>query len=161
MEKYFGSLRLLHVGFTVYNFLRTISTESSHLCLSLGLLISYPLLILCIIYIPTCFDILCHHQGVTHLLLAKLHKSLNCSCLHNILTSVNNNNNNNNLAKTITNKQNKYQDLANEICALWKQNTAQVIPFVIASMGAIPKSLSQSLKNLTCIPIRTYKCKNL
>jgi len=53
---------------------------------------------------------------------------------------VNNNNNNNNnwrkqkknflidiavphtpnLAKTITDKQNKYQELANEICAMWK-----------------------------------------
>jgi hypothetical protein len=34
----------------------------------------------CIIYIPTCFDILCYHQGVTYLLLAKLHKSLHFSC---------------------------------------------------------------------------------
>jgi len=25
----------------------------------------------CIIYTPTCFDILCHHQGVTYMLLAK------------------------------------------------------------------------------------------
>jgi hypothetical protein len=33
-----------------------------------------------IIYTPTCFDILCLHQTVTHLLLAQLHKSLNCSC---------------------------------------------------------------------------------
>ena len=30
----------------------------------------------CIIYTPTCFDILCYHQGLTHLLLAKLHKFL-------------------------------------------------------------------------------------
>ena len=29
-----------------------------------------------------------------------------------------------NLAKTITDKQNKYQELANEICAMWKQNAA-------------------------------------
>jgi len=28
--------------------------------------------------------------------------------------------NTHNLAKTITNKQNKYQELANEICAVWK-----------------------------------------
>jgi hypothetical protein len=47
----------------------------------------------------------------------------------------NNNNNNNiavpnvhNLAKTITDKQNKYQVLANKICAMWKQNAAQVVP---------------------------------
>ena len=41
--------------------------------------------------------------------------------------------NTHNLAKTITDKQNKYQELANEICAMWKQNTAQVIPIVISS----------------------------
>ena len=51
-----------------------------------------------------------------------------------------------NLAKTITDKQNKYPELANEICAMWKQNAAQVIPIVISSTGVIPKSLSQSLK---------------
>jgi len=47
--------------------------------------------------------------------------------------------NTHNLAKT--DKQNKYQELANEICAMWKQNTAQVIPLVISSTGLIPKSL--------------------
>jgi hypothetical protein len=40
--------------------------------------------------------------------------------------------NTHNLVKTITDKQNKYQELANGICAMWKQNTAQVIPFVIS-----------------------------
>jgi len=50
------------------------------------------------------------------------------------------------LAKPITDKQNKYQELANDICAMWKQNTAQVIPLVISYTGVIPKSLSQSLK---------------
>jgi hypothetical protein len=44
--------------------------------------------------------------------------------------------NNNN---KITDKQNKYQELANEICAMWKQNTTQVIPLVISSTGVIPK----------------------
>jgi len=39
--------------------------------------------------------------------------------------------NTHNLAKTITEKQSKYQELANEICAMWKQNTAQVVPIVI------------------------------
>jgi len=39
--------------------------------------------------------------------------------------------NTHNLAKTITDKQNKYQEPANEICAMWKQNIAQVIPLVI------------------------------
>ena len=73
----------------------------------------------------------------------------------------NNNNNNNNLAKTITDKQNKYRELVNEICAMWKQNTAQVIPIVrvISSTGVIPKSLSQSLKRLALHP-NTYICTN-
>jgi len=51
--------------------------------------------------------------------------------------------NTHNLAKTITDKQNKYQKLANEICVLWKQKAAQVILIVISSTGVIPKSLSQ------------------
>jgi len=33
----------------------------------------------CVIYTPTCFNILCHHQEVTYLHLAKLHKFLDCS----------------------------------------------------------------------------------
>ena len=53
--------------------------------------------------------------------------------------------NTHNLAKTITDKQNKYQELANEICAVWKQKAAEVIPIVISSTAVIPKSLSQSL----------------
>jgi len=39
--------------------------------------------------------------------------------------------NTHNLAKTITDKQNKYQELANEICNMWKQKAAQVIRIVI------------------------------
>jgi hypothetical protein len=66
-----------------------------------------------------------------------------------------------NLAKTITEKQSRYEELANEICAMWKQNATQVIPIVISSTAVIPKSRSQSLKDLTCIQIRIYKCKNL
>jgi hypothetical protein len=42
--------------------------------------------------------------------------------------------NTHNLAKTITNKQNKYQELVYEICAMWKQKAAQVIPIVMSSM---------------------------
>ena len=60
--------------------------------------------------------------------------------------------NTHNLAKTITNKQNKYQELRNEICAMWKQKAAQVIPIVISSTGVIPKSLSQSLARLYLHP---------
>jgi len=56
--------------------------------------------------------------------------------------------NTHNLAKTITDKQNKHQELANEICAMWKQKAAQVIPIVISSTGVIPKSLPQSLTRL-------------
>jgi len=41
--------------------------------------------------------------------------------------------NTHNLTKTITDKQNKYLELANEICAMWKQKAAQVMPIVISS----------------------------
>jgi len=61
--------------------------------------------------------------------------------------------NTHNLAKTITDKQNKYQELANEICEMWKQKAAQVIPRVISSTGVIPKSLLQSLTRLNLHPI--------
>jgi hypothetical protein len=60
-----------------------------------------------------------------------------------------------NLAKTITDKQNKYQELANEICAVWNQKAAQVIPTVISSTAVIPKTLSQSLTRLNLQP-NTY-----
>jgi len=45
--------------------------------------------------------------------------------------------NTHNLAKIITDKQNKYQELANEICAMWKQKAAQVIPIVISSTEVV------------------------
>ena len=66
-----------------------------------------------------------------------------------------------NLAKTLTDKQNKYQELANEICAMWKQNAAQVIPIAISSMGVSPKSLSyiQMQKSVilgTCSIVRNF-----
>ena len=72
--------------------------------------------------------------------------------------------NTHNLAKTVTDKQNKYQELANEIYAMWKQNAAQVIPIALSSTGVIPKSLSQSLKRLnlysnTYIYKYIHKCK--
>jgi hypothetical protein len=63
--------------------------------------------------------------------------------------------NTHNLAKTIADKQNKYQDLAHEICVMWKQDAAQMIPIVISSTGVIPKSLSQSPKRLNLHP-NTY-----
>jgi len=63
--------------------------------------------------------------------------------------------NTHNLAKTITDKQNKYQELTNEICVMWKQKAAQVIPIVISSTGVIPKSLSHSLTRLNLHP-NTY-----
>ena len=64
--------------------------------------------------------------------------------------------NTHNLAKTITYKQNKYQELANEICAMWKQNAAQVIRIVLSSTGVIPKSLPQNVERLYLHP-NTYK----
>jgi len=63
--------------------------------------------------------------------------------------------NTHNLVKAITDKQNKYQEPANEICAVWKQKAAQVIPIVISSTEVIPKSLSQSLTRLNLRP-NTY-----
>jgi len=63
--------------------------------------------------------------------------------------------NSHNPTKTITDKQNKYRELANEICAMWKQKAAQVIPIAIPSTGVIPKSLSQSLTTLNLHP-NTY-----
>jgi len=63
--------------------------------------------------------------------------------------------NTHNLAKTITNKQNKYQELANEICAMWMQKAAQLILIAISSTAVIPKSLSQSLTTLNLHP-NTY-----
>ena len=64
--------------------------------------------------------------------------------------------NTHNLAKTITDKQNKYQEKASEICAMWKQKAAQMIPIVISSTGVIPKSLSLSLTRLNLHP-NTYR----
>ena len=47
--------------------------------------------------------------------------------------------NTHNLTKTITDKQNKYQELANEICAMWKQNTAPSDPVINIIYGSNPK----------------------
>jgi hypothetical protein len=63
--------------------------------------------------------------------------------------------NTHNLAKIITEKQEKYQEVTNEISVMWKPNTVQVIPIVISSKAVIPKSLSQSLKTLNLHP-NTY-----
>jgi hypothetical protein len=50
---------------------------------------------------------------------------------------------------------NEYQELANKVCAMWKQKAAQMIPIVISTTGVIPKSLSQSLTRLNLHP-NTY-----
>jgi len=63
--------------------------------------------------------------------------------------------NTHNLAETITENQSKYQELTNEICAMWKQNTVKVVPIVTPSTGLIPKSLSQRLKRLN-LHLNTY-----
>jgi hypothetical protein len=63
--------------------------------------------------------------------------------------------NTHNLTKTIIGKKNKYQEPAHEICAMWKQKAAQVIPIVTSSAAVIPKSLSQSPKRLNLHP-NTY-----
>ena len=63
--------------------------------------------------------------------------------------------NTHNLARTIIDKQKKYQELEKEICSTWKQNAAQMIPIAISSMGVIPKSLPQNLKRLN-LHLNTY-----
>ena len=60
--------------------------------------------------------------------------------------------NTHNLAETTNDKQNKYQELTNEMCAMWKQKAAQVIPIAISSAAVIPKSISQSLTTLNLHP---------
>ena len=60
--------------------------------------------------------------------------------------------NKHNLAKTITDPQNKYKELANEIFAMWKQNAAQVMPIVMSSIGVMPKSPLQSPKRFNLHP---------
>ena len=77
------------------------------------------------------------------------------SISYNNSNNNNNNNNNNNTNKTITDKQNKYHKLSNELCVMWKQKAAQVIPTVISSTAVIPKSLSQSPTRLNLHP-NTY-----
>jgi len=69
--------------------------------------------------------------------------------------------NTHNLAKTINDKQNKYQELENEICAMRKQKAAHVIPIVISSTGLIPKSLSQSLTRLNLHPNTYIQLQNV
>jgi hypothetical protein len=72
------------------------------------------------------------------------------------------------LAKTITDKQNKYQKLANEMCAMWKQNAAQVMLIVISSAGVIPKSKGTYFASKyvytnakICNSWHTFNCKKL
>jgi hypothetical protein len=67
------------------------------------------------------------------------------------------------LAITITDKQNKYQELANEISAMWKQNSVEMMPIVISSteVRVIPKSLSPSLKRLNLHSNTYTQIKNL
>ena len=65
------------------------------------------------------------------------------------------------LAKTTTDKRNNYQELENEMCVMWKQKAAHVIPIVISSTGVIPKSLSQSLTTLNLHPNTYIQLQNL
>jgi len=50
------------------------------------------------------------------------------------------------------NNNNNNNKLASEICAMWKQKAAQVIPTVISSTAVIPKSQSQNLTRLNQHP---------
>jgi hypothetical protein len=57
-----------------------------------------------------------------------------------------------NLVRTINEKQSKYQELANEVRVMWKQDAVQVVPIVISTTGIIPESLSQGLNRLNLHP---------
>jgi ABC-type uncharacterized transport system substrate-binding protein len=52
------------------------------------------------------------------------------------------------LINSYSEKINKYQQLAEEIKRLWKQQGVQVIPVIITVTGVIPKCLFDSLKIL-------------
>jgi hypothetical protein len=54
--------------------------------------------------------------------------------------------NTHNLAKTITDKQNKYEELANEICVMWKQNSPSH-PVSNIIYGSNPKVITAESKN--------------
>jgi hypothetical protein len=54
--------------------------------------------------------------------------------------------NTHNLAKTITDKQNKYQEQANEICAMWKQNHSSSDPVSNVIYGSNPKATTSKSK---------------
>ena len=68
--------------------------------------------------------------------------------------------NTHNLAKTITDKQIKYQELANEICAMWKQNTAQVIQLP-QSLTRQPASEYVHTNAKICNCWNMFNCKKL
>ena len=51
-----------------------------------------------------------------------------------------------NVAKTITDKQNNYQEMGNEICATSNEMAEEITSIVISSTGVNPKTLSQSPK---------------
>jgi hypothetical protein len=67
-----------------------------------------------------------------------------------------------NLARTITDKQNKYQEPANEICVMWKQTKhSSSDPVSNIIYGSNANVFIAESKDLTYTQIRIYKCKNL
>jgi hypothetical protein len=56
--------------------------------------------------------------------------------------------NTHNLINSCKEKINKYQQLAEEIKRLWKQQMVQVVQVIISATGVIPKCLFDSLKTL-------------
>ena len=77
-----------------------------------------------------------------------------------------------NLAKTKLDKENKYKKLANEVCAMWKQNTVQVIPIAIIYGSNSKVTITKSKKTLfapnsvyknakICKSWRMFNCKEL
>ena len=57
--------------------------------------------------------------------------------------------NNNNLQSTYNTKISKYQDIAEEIKALWQVQSVTIVPIIISTTGVVPITLRQDLKTLS------------
>jgi hypothetical protein len=63
--------------------------------------------------------------------------------------------NKNNLMKTYSEKVNKYQELAEEIKRMWKQEEVNIVPLTLSNTGIIPKHLFTSILSIN-IPRNTF-----
>jgi hypothetical protein len=63
--------------------------------------------------------------------------------------------NNNNLMKMYNGKVNKYQELAEEIKRMWKQEEFNIVPLTLSNMGIIPKNLFTLISSMN-LPRNTF-----